>query len=62
MKSPSNRLKKNYTFQLTKQDFENLRRLAERDTEGNISFYVRKIIKQDLAKNAAYLDSLRGTK
>lgn len=47
--------KRNYSFQLTEQDFEGLRRLAERDTEGNVSFYVRRLVKQDLAKNAEFL-------
>lgn len=58
MKKPVRNQKK-YAFRLDAGDFEKILLLADRDCEGNISFFVRKLLKEELRKNADYFDKLK---
>jgi hypothetical protein len=53
--------KKKYLFKLDPEDFEKIRELAVRDTEGNIAFFIRKLLKEELKKNSSFFKKRKST-
>lgn len=61
----STRNQKKYAFRLNAEDFDKILLLADRDCEGNISFFVRKLLREELRRNEEYfakLEKSNGTK